>query len=92
MNYTGESCYTGYMTQAKRIMQSLTLTGSVFGLVGFFYIAGNSWFHRETLPLPLTHFAPYPREDTFGALCFLTAMVSFFSYTLLKTNVDKRQK
>ena len=68
----------------RKFFQSLTLTGFVFGVLGFLYIAGNSWFHRQTLPLPLTHFWKYPHEDTFGAICFATAMVCFFVYNLIK--------
>lgn len=68
----------------RKITQSLALTGSVFGVLGFIYIAGNAWFHPESLAWPLTHFLPYPREDTFGAGCFVVGMVSFFAYNLLK--------
>ena len=69
-----------------KLVRALTLTGFVFGVLGFLYIVGNSWFHPETLSWPLTHFLPYPREDTFGALCFAEAMVSFFIYNLLKSD------
>ncbi len=67
-----------------KICSALTLTGFVFGLLGFGYIVGNAWFHPQTLALPLTHFLPFPREDTFGALCFVEAGVSFFIYNLLR--------
>lgn len=76
-------CYTDVMT-IRKLLQAGTLTGFVFGVLGFIYIAGNSWFHPESLSWPLTHFFSYPREDTSGALAFVVAMVSFFSYNLLK--------
>lgn len=68
----------------NRIIKSLTLTGFVFGVLGFIYIAGNAWFHPATLSMQLTHFLPYPREDTFGVFCFGTALISFFIYRLIK--------
>jgi hypothetical protein len=74
--------YTYVMTMRK-LFQSITLTGFVFGVLGFAYIAGNAWFHPQTLSWPLTHFLPYPREDTSGAIAFIVAMVSFFCYNLL---------
>lgn len=66
-----------------KILRSVLLTGFVFGLLGFMYIAGNAWLHPETLPLPLTHFLSFPREDTFGAICFATSMMCFFVYNIV---------
>ncbi len=65
-----------YMSIAK-IMRALTLTVFVFGVLGFVYVAGNAWFYPQSLSWPLTHFYPFPREDTFGAFCFGAAMLSF---------------
>jgi hypothetical protein len=67
-----------------KIIQALSLTLFVFGLVGFIYIAGAAWFHPQTLPLQLTHFLPYPREDTAGIVSFFVSMISFFFYLLVK--------
>jgi hypothetical protein len=66
------------------IARSLTLTGFVFGVLGFCYIAGNAWFHPESLSWPLTHFLTFPREDTFGACCFGVAMICFFVYNIIR--------
>ena len=68
----------------KRIFQSLTLTLSVFGFAGWLYIAENAVFHPDTLHLHLTHFASWPHEDSFGAICFLVSFISFFIYNLIK--------
>lgn len=68
----------------RKFFQALTFTGFIFSVLGFCYIAGNAWFHPETLKLPLTHFVHYPREDTFGALCFATGMICCFIYQLIK--------
>ena len=67
-----------------KILRSLFLTLFLFGLFGWIYIAFNAVFHPWTLPLPLTHLAPWPREDTFGANCFLISMVSFFFWNLMR--------
>lgn len=68
----------------RHVFKALTLTGFVFGVLGFIYIAGNAWFHPNTLSWQLTHFLPYPREDTFGAFCFGIGMICFFVYNLIK--------
>lgn len=57
----------------------------LFGLLGWLYIAANAVVHPETLEMPLTHFFSFPREDTFGAVCFLVSFVSFFISNLLGT-------
>lgn len=73
----------------KVVARSLTLTGAVFGVLGFAYIAGNAWFHPESLSWPLTHLYPFPREDTFGIFCFGTAMACFFIYNLLREDSSR---
>lgn len=61
-----------------KFVRALSLTIFVFGFAGWVYIAGNAVFHPETLSWPLTHFAPWPREDTFGAVCFGSSFIAFF--------------
>ena len=68
-----------------KILRSLFLTLFLFGLLGWIYIAMNAVFHPWTLPMPLTHFLSWPREDTFGAVSFLVSMVSFFCWNLIRT-------
>jgi hypothetical protein len=67
-----------------KILRALSLTFFVFGLLGWIYIVISATFHPWTLPMPLTHFVDWPREDTFGEFSFLVSMVSFFSWNLLK--------
>ena len=50
----------------RKIVQAASFTLFIFGLLGWLYIAAISLVHTETLPIQLTHFAPWPREDTFG--------------------------
>jgi len=67
-----------------KILRALSFTIFVFGLAGWVYIAGNAISHPETLHLPLTHFLSWPREDTFGAICFFFSFISLFTYRMLK--------
>jgi hypothetical protein len=69
-----------------RLIKALSFTLFIFGLFGWIYIAGNAWFHPETLKLQLTHFLPYPREDTFGEVCFAVSIISFFIWNLIRYN------
>ena len=47
-------------------------------------IANNAVFHPQTLSMGLTHFAPWPREDTFGIICFAVSLISFFVWNLVR--------
>jgi hypothetical protein len=67
-----------------KIFRSLFLTLFVFGLLGWLYIVLNSAVHPETLSMQLTHFLPYPREDTAGIISFLVSMLSFFIWNSVK--------
>jgi hypothetical protein len=67
-----------------KVLRALSLTLFVFGLLGWLYIVLNSEFHPQTLPLQLTHFLPYPREDTFGEICFLVSFCSFFVWNMVR--------
>ncbi len=67
-----------------KVLRALTLTLFVFGLLGWIYIVLNSEIHMQTLAMPLTHFLPFPREDTFGELCFLVSSISFFFWNLIR--------
>jgi hypothetical protein len=69
-----------------KFIRALFFTLFVFGLIGWFYIAMNNWVHPQTLTLQLTHFAKWPREDTFGEVCFTVSFVSFFVWNLVRNN------
>lgn len=68
----------------RKVVRSLSLTGFVFGLAGWIYIALVALVHPQTLSIQLSHLTPWIREDTFGFLCFLISMVSFFVYNMTK--------
>lgn len=67
-----------------KVLNALSFTIFVFGLLGWMYIVGNAWFHPATLALPLTHLTPWIREDTFGIVCFTLSFVSFFVWKISK--------
>lgn len=67
-----------------KIWRSLFFTLFVFGLLGWLYIVLNSAVHPWTLDWPLTHFVPWPREDTFGSMSFVVSFISFFIWNVIK--------
>lgn len=67
-----------------KIIRAASLTLFVFGLLGWLYIAAVALVHPETLTIQLTHFAPWPREDTFGEISFAVSFVSFFVWNLVR--------
>lgn len=82
MNPLFDLVYT--ITMKNKLIRSISLTFFLFGLLGWIYIVLNSEIHPETLSWPLTHLLPYPREDTFGSICFLISMISFFVWNLAR--------
>ena len=70
----------------KKIVQAVSFTLFIFGLLGWLYIVAVSLVHPETLTFQLTYFAPWPREDTFGIISFAISFVSFFIWNLAKDN------
>jgi hypothetical protein len=76
----------------RKFFQTLTLTGFVFGFAGWVYIVINSEVHPWTLHWQLTHFAEWPHEDTFGAMCFAVSIVCFFVYNLIKDDRRSTKK
>ncbi len=70
----------------RKIVKAASFTLFIFGLLGWLYIATIALVHPETLSIQLTHFAPWPREDTFGAVSFVVSFISFFIWNLVKDN------
>lgn len=67
-----------------KIIKSLSLTLFIFGFAGWVYICLVALVHPETLTIQLTHFAKWPREDTFGEVCYVVSFISFFVWNLLR--------
>ena len=68
----------------RKIVKAASFTFFIFGLLGWLYIVAVALVHPETLNIQLTHFAPWPREDTFGVVCFAVSFISFFIWNILK--------
>lgn len=75
----------------QRFLKAFTLTVFVHSFAGWVYIAMNAVVHPESLSWPLTHFVNWPREDSFGAACFVISFVSLFSYLFIKNNQSDTQ-
>lgn len=71
-------------------MKALTFTVFVYGFAGWIYIALNAAFHPQTLSLPLTHLLPWPREDTFGAVCFGVSFIALLVYRMLRESDSRK--
>jgi hypothetical protein len=70
------------MKRKVALVASKTL--AIYGFAAWAYIALCALVHPYTLSWRLTHFLPYPREDTFGALSFIVSIVAFFIYQMLR--------
>jgi hypothetical protein len=75
-----------------KFVKALSFSLFVFGFAGGMYIVVNSWVHPQTLPLQLTHFLPYPREDTFGAVSFVVSFISFFVWNIIRSTEKPQNK
>jgi hypothetical protein len=69
----------------RRVAIVTTRTLAIYGFAGWAYIALVALVHPYTLRLQLTHFTPYPHEDTFGEMSFVISLVSYFIYSLLRS-------
>jgi hypothetical protein len=66
----------------RRIVNAAALAVAVYGFAGWAYVAAVSLVLPSTLRLQLTHFASWPRTDTFGAISFLLSFLAFFIFRL----------
>ena len=71
-----------------KIIRALSLTLSIYGFAGWFYIVLNAVVHPRTMSDPITHLTPFLREDTFGIISFGVSLVSFFVWRLTKEKVS----
>lgn len=68
----------------RKLVLALSYAIFIFGFAGWVYIAMNAVFHPETLALPLTHLLPFPREDTFGIICFAASFAALVTYKYMQ--------
>jgi hypothetical protein len=68
----------------QRMAESALGVIAVYTFVGWVYVALCALVAPETLQLPLTHLFAWPREDTFGVMCFAISFVSALGWRLLR--------
>ena len=66
------------------IVDGILSTVALYAFAGWVYIALNAVVHPESLGRRLTHFAAWPREDTFGVVCFATSFASALALRILR--------
>jgi hypothetical protein len=71
------------LARMRRIVPAVALALALYGFAGWMYVALIALVHPDSLHLPLTHFASWPREDTFGATSFGVSFVAFITYRSL---------
>ena len=69
---------------SRAVVEAVLSVVKVYSFAGWAYIALNAVFHPRTLSLRLTHFAPWPREDTFGVACFIVSFTSALALAVLR--------
>ncbi len=67
-----------------KIIRALSLTLSIYGFAGWFYIVLNAVVHPRTMSDPITHLPPFLSEDTFEIISFGVSLISFFVWRLAK--------
>lgn len=68
----------------QRMAESTLGVVAVYTFVAWVYVAMCALVHPQTLPLRLTHLLAWPREDTFGVICFALSFVSALGWQLLR--------
>ena len=76
----------------RRVALVASRTLALYSFAGWVYIALVALVHPYTLRLQLTHFAKFPHEDTFGELCFVVSIASFFIYNLLRASEEEARR
>lgn len=69
----------------RRIALGASRTLALYSFAGWVYIALVALVEPNTLGMRLTHFATFPHEDTFGVICFVVSLISYFVHYLLRT-------
>ena len=75
---------TGAHVFTAKTVEAILITVGLYSFAGWIYIAVNAVVHPDSLHWPLTHFASWPHEDTFGALCFALSFVSTLTVKVMR--------
>ena len=80
----GYSTSRGARGKRLAILDALLATVALYAFAGWVYVALNAIVHPESLAWPLTHFAGWPREDTFGVMCFALSFACTLARRILR--------
>ena len=72
------------MRPSTGVIYAVALAMAVYGFACWVYVAAVALAQPDTLPWRLTHFARWPRTDTFGELSFAVSLVAFVIYRLTR--------
>jgi hypothetical protein len=76
----------------RKVALVASRTLALYSFAGWVYIALVALVHPYTLRLQLTHFVSFPHEDTFGELCFVVSIATFFIYNLLRASEEEARR
>jgi hypothetical protein len=70
----------------RRLVNTLALAFSGYGVAGWVYVVIVSLVAPQTLPLQLTHLSTWPRTDTFGEASFVVSFVAFIVFRMTRSD------
>lgn len=68
----------------RRVYNSIFLAVALYGFAAWAYVAATALTQPQTLSWQLTHFARWPRTDTFGELSLALSFIAFIAYRLTR--------
>ncbi len=69
-----------------RFVNIILLAIAVYGMAAWVYVAAVAVARPDTLAWPLTHFAGWPRTDTFGEISFAASFLAFMGFLATRTH------
>lgn len=76
----------------RQELRALALSLFVFGLAAWLYLVGTFWVAPSTITGQLTHFAGWPRTDTFGEFGFVVSFLAFLAWNYLRETDGAAQR
>ena len=71
------------------VLNSVLLAVAVYAFAAWAYVAAVALVEPQTLSWQLTHFAKWPRTDTFGEVSFIVSFLAFIAYRLTRTPSER---
>jgi hypothetical protein len=66
------------------VINAVALAVALYAFAAWVYVAAVALALPNTLPWQLTHFASWPRTDTFGEASFVVSFMAFVIYRLTR--------